>query len=248
MPQFQLYPACVLAASDPLVAPTWATAIATIVLAAGAIVTAMLAFLAFGKQTKELTILQSQAKDDREDRLREAAERRRERGSMVYMTVAFDEGVRANLELAVLPRNPSVTATVHNSGRQPVYDVRLHWVDADSGVQAGAEDVLGTISPLNKVAAKRTLPEGTGELPVIPVAHFRDAAGIRWTLLDDGELDESDPTYPAGAPIIATSAVARSRKRAENEARLSAAITALENNDLAGAQRILDLRKRIDGQ
>jgi hypothetical protein len=247
MPQFQLHPALVLAASDPLVAPTWATAIATIVLAVGAIVTAALAFLAFRGQARELTILQSQAKDDREDRLREATERRRERASMVYMTVAFDNGVHRKPDGAEIVGNPSLTATVHNSGRQPVYDVRLHWVDADSEAQAGAEDVLGTISPLNKVNADRTLPQGSGKPPLIPVAHFRDAAGVQWTLLDDGEFDEADPTYSAGAPIIATSAVARSRKRAEYEARLSAAITALENNDLAGAQRVLDLRKRIDG-
>jgi len=62
---------------------------------AGAIITAVLAFLAFRKQTAELVILQEQVKVDREDRRREATERRRERASMVYLTVAFDEGLRA---------------------------------------------------------------------------------------------------------------------------------------------------------
>lgn len=137
----------VLAAPDPLVAPTWATAIATIILAAGAILTAVLAFLAFRKQTAELVILQEQAKVDQEDRRHEATERRRERAAMVYLTVAFDKGLRDNPEVIMVSREPSVTATVHNSGKQPVYDVRVHWVDASSGVQAGAEDKLATIAP-----------------------------------------------------------------------------------------------------
>jgi hypothetical protein len=201
------------AASDPLVAPTWATAIATIILAAGAIITAVLAFLAFRKQTAELVTLQEEAKVDRDDRRREATDRRRERAAMVYLTVDFDQGLRDNPEVIMIPRGPSVTVTVHNSGEQPVYDVRVHWVDASSGVQAGAEDKLGTIAPLNKENSGRTLPAGTTESPPIPVAHFRDAAGVRWTVLDNGELDEVDPTHPAGAPIIATSAVARSKKR-----------------------------------
>jgi hypothetical protein len=199
------------AAPDPLVAPTWATAIATIILAVGAIITAVLAFLAFRKQTAELVILQEQAKVDQKDRRLEATERRRERAAMMYLTVAFDKGLRDNPEVIMVPRKPSVTVTVHNSGKQPVYDVRVHWVDASSGMQAGAEDKLGTISPLNKGSAGRTLPAGTTESPLIPVAHFRDAAGVRWTMLDNGELDEVDPTHPAGAPIIATSAVARSK-------------------------------------
>jgi len=209
-----LGPVHMLAASDPLVAPTWATAIATITLAAGAIITAVLAFLAFRKQTAELVILQEQAKVDREDRLREATERRRERAAMVYLTVAFDKGLRDNPEVIMVPRPPSVSVTVHNSGKQPVYDVRVHWVDASSGVQAGADDKLGTIARLNKEDSGRTLPAGTTESPLLPVAYFRDAAGTRWTMLDNGEFDEVDPAHPAGAPIIATSAVARSKKRA----------------------------------
>jgi hypothetical protein len=235
-------------ASDPLVAPTWATAIATIILAAGAIITAALAFLAFRKQTAELVVLQDQAKADREDRRHEATERRRERATMVYLTVAFDKGLRDNPEVIMLPREPSITVTVHNSGKQPVYDVRVHWVEATSGVQAGAEDKLGTIPPLNKDDAGRTLPAGTTESPLIPVAHFRDAAGVTWTMLDNGELDEVDPTHPAGAPIIATSAVASSNKRAGKAALLVAAMTAAADDNLTEAQRMLTLLKHVSDE
>ena len=54
------------AASDALTAPTWVTAAFTIVLAVGAIVTAIFAILAFRKQPAQLTILKGQAEDERE--------------------------------------------------------------------------------------------------------------------------------------------------------------------------------------
>jgi hypothetical protein len=167
---------------------------------------------------------------------------------MVYLTVAFDKGLRDNPEVIMVSREPSITATVHNSGKQPIYDVRAHWVDASSGVQAGAEDKLATIAPLNKENARRTLPAGTTEPPLIPVAYFRDAGGVRWTMLDNGEFDEVDPTHPAGAPIIATSAVAKSKKRAGEAALLGAALTAAANSNPAEAQQTLHLRKHVSDQ
>jgi hypothetical protein len=42
----------VFAGPDPLVAPTWAVAVATIVLAVGAVITAVLAFLASGSRPR----------------------------------------------------------------------------------------------------------------------------------------------------------------------------------------------------
>jgi hypothetical protein len=49
-----------------MTAATWVLAIATVALAGGAIVTAVFAIRAFGKQSAELTILNSQANDQRE--------------------------------------------------------------------------------------------------------------------------------------------------------------------------------------
>jgi hypothetical protein len=76
-----------------------------------------------------------------------------------------------------------------------------------------------------KGAAERELPPGTEELRLLPVAYFGDAAGIRWTLLDNGELNEVDAAYPAGGPLIATDAVARARKKAEDARQDRAALT-----------------------
>jgi hypothetical protein len=52
-----------LAAPDPLTVPTWVTAIATVILALGAIITSIFAIRAFGKQSEELGVLQQQAND-----------------------------------------------------------------------------------------------------------------------------------------------------------------------------------------
>src|ERR1035441_5717685 len=47
----------------PLTAPTWITAVATVILGAGAIVTAIFAILAFRKQSLEVRMLQQGAAD-----------------------------------------------------------------------------------------------------------------------------------------------------------------------------------------
>jgi hypothetical protein len=47
----------------PLTAPTWITAVATVILGAGAIVTAIFAILAFRKQSLEVRLLQQGAAD-----------------------------------------------------------------------------------------------------------------------------------------------------------------------------------------
>ncbi len=213
------------ASSDPLTAPTWLTAALTGVLAAGAIVTAVFAYLAFRKQAAEVSLLQQQAKDDQDDRRREADERRRQRASLVYLATSFRKELTRSPAGSTGKFPPVARARIHNAGGQPLYDVRVHWVAADTGVQAGAEDVLGNIAPGQEGDAERELPLGTEELQLLPVAYFGDAAGIRWTLLDNGELNEVDATYPAGAPPIATDAVARARKKAEDARQARAALT-----------------------
>jgi hypothetical protein len=219
-----------LAASDPLTAPTWLTAIFTGVLAAGAIVTAVFAYFAFMKQSQEVRILQAQAARGEQDSRREAQERRRERAASVYLTTESIGAVRPRSEPGFadlrLARNPAVGVAVHNSGRQPIYDVRVHWIDSGGGAQAGAEDVLGTLAPENEREITRDLPAGVDYEHLIPVAYFRDAAGLRWTLLPDGHLDEVDKLLPAGAPMIATKAVARARQGTVTDPAVTTAETA----------------------
>jgi hypothetical protein len=217
------------AASDPLTAPTWATAIGTLVLAGGAIITAVFAFLAFRKQAAEVALLQDQARLDQLDYRRESEERRRQRAAMVYITTDYDPGLHLseNSEIIAVARKPSMTATVHNSGSQPVYDVRIHWVDAATGTQGGEAETLGTLPTKNRLESTRQLADGEDSQSHIPVAYFRDATGLRWTVLPGGELDEVDPLFSPGASGIATTAVARARDRAAIDApdRLDAEIT-----------------------
>lgn len=63
-----------------LLAATQLTAVATAILAGGAIVTSIFAILAFGKQSKEVALLQQQAK-------RDIDERRRAQAAKVYLEV-----------------------------------------------------------------------------------------------------------------------------------------------------------------
>jgi hypothetical protein len=207
------------AASDPLALPTWLTAAGTLALALFAIVTAWYARQAFRNQAAEVSLLQQQAEADQ-------TSRRRERAAMAFITTEFDRGLPDGPDV-IIPRGASITATLHNSGRQPVYDTRIHWVDTRTVVQSGAETMLGTIAPRSQRDANRELPQGMTESLLIPVAYFRDAAGIRWTLLGDGELDEVDATFPAGAPLIATTALERSRKREQDAAGAATALVAV---------------------
>lgn len=200
-----------LPVSDPLTLPTWLTAIFTGVLAAGAITTAVFAFLAFRKQSAEVRLLQETALHEQQDFRREAEERRRARAALVYVTEGFEAEVRTDADppgFIRLPRAATVSASVHNTGLQPVYDVRVHWVDAGKGSQAGEADIIGTVPPDSDRPAERVVPDGTASGQFVPVVYFRDAAGLRWTLLADGQLHEVDPALPAGAAGIATAAAA----------------------------------------
>jgi hypothetical protein len=197
---------------DPLLAPTWVTAVFTIVLAVGAIVTAIFAFLAFRKQSQQVRLLQKQVTDDESDRRREAEERRRSRAALVYVTANFQPAYEPGPDVIAVSHEAAVEFEIHNTGSQPVYDVRIHWVDAAKGSQAGEASAGTTLTPTSTYSGIQMLPAGTAPSDFIPVVYFRDAAGVGWTLLADGHLYEVDPAIPPGAPVIATAAVARSRE------------------------------------
>ena len=161
-------------------------------------------------------MLELQAKELSEsidERKRNADEQRRSRAALVYMTSSFDPGFHPGPGVIALDRERAVDLEVHNTGHQPIYDVRIKWVDAAKGSQAGADDVRGTLPPGDTHTARRDLPSGTAPGDFIPVVYFRDAALLCWTLLADGQLGEVDPAAPPGAPVIAITAVMRARKQ-----------------------------------
>jgi hypothetical protein len=51
-----------------------------------------------------------------------------------------------------------VAVTVHNTSKQPVYDLRIHWVDWATAVQAGGDDQRGTLGPGGTAESERELP------------------------------------------------------------------------------------------
>jgi hypothetical protein len=198
-----------------LLAATWTGAAATVILACGAIFTAIYAVRAFRKQSRGVALLEHQADDQRRDLDRQAEDRRRAQASRVYVTLERHSGIAAiQARGPGIPESPAqppfVIATVHNTSEQPVYDVRVHFVTGDPVAQAGAEDMLGVLAPRKTAETKRPVPGGTRLANFGAVAYYRDAAGARWTLTPDGGLGPVLPGHPAGSQLIALHAVERS--------------------------------------
>jgi hypothetical protein len=121
-----------------LIATTQITAIATALLALFAIITTGFAYFAFQAQSEQVSILK-----DQEERAIE--ERRRGQAARVYLTEKTSPRQAAIPSSVQMPggraaRGQSAAVTVHNTSEQPVYDLRIHWVDWARKVQAGVED------------------------------------------------------------------------------------------------------------
>jgi len=93
-----------------LIAATQFTAVATGVLAAGAIITAIFAIVAFHKQSQEVGLLLEQA-------AREAEDRRKAQAAKVFVAVG---GLTPDMADKVRMRN---------SSDQPIYDLAASWAD-----------------------------------------------------------------------------------------------------------------------
>lgn len=129
-----------------------AAAVATAVLALLAVVTAIFAIKAFGKQSAELAILTEQAADQRATNVKLAAaelqalelreslahrkaqqqQARRGQASRVFISQEVDvsPGARTTAFMEAMAAGESplpVIATVHNTSSQPIYDVELLW-------------------------------------------------------------------------------------------------------------------------
>jgi hypothetical protein len=189
-------------------------AIATTVLAVFAIVTAAFAFLAFRKQSREVSdqakmlkvqsdqlgedrtvnaeqirVLKLQAEELREsldERKREAEDRRRAQASRVFI---WEE--RGMNRPANVPPFPGVTAHVVNSSDQPVYDAELVWRRGADLYGSPNPQPLPTIMPGGPfVSVSRAFPSDSSPDACGTVLRFRDASGVRWLRRPDGELIE----------------------------------------------------------
>jgi len=147
------------------------TAIATAVLAAFAIVTAVVAYIAFRRQTEEVAILQQQMKEQQEVLAREARERHRAQASRVFISLESPEERLASFNVA-------------NTSKQPVYDAEIRWryktarypqIDQARHDTAGDRPAIETQPSLE---AERVRPDPDDDFTVLI---FRDAAGVTWT-------------------------------------------------------------------
>lgn len=183
----------------PLTVPTWIAAIATAVAAIGVIVIAGLVRKAISARSRQLAdqsellgqlaeVLDLQAKDLRLS----LDERRRAQACLVFIDLTRYREAAAG-----------VTATVQNKSQQPVYDVYVIWQRGT--VRMGRPDRAARLLPGEEVCFERA-PEPTGsdsgdDAAVLSAfLTFRDAAGVRWTVREDGTLSDISPAPDVRAP------------------------------------------------
>ncbi len=210
----------------PLTVPVWIIAIATVIMAisvaiATVVICRVLAARSsrqqeFGSQLGEL--LRVHARDLRHS----VDERRRAQACRVFIELdrasPLAGGGRAEISLSPW----QVTATVHNASDQPVYDLYVIWQHGN--IRIGKPDRAARLLPGAAVCFERDADSGAGRGPrpdaaensagpgdlraltkaravIDPAAvtaflTFRDTAGTRWTVREDGTLSDISPANP----------------------------------------------------
>jgi hypothetical protein len=176
-------------------------AIATTLLAVGAIITAVFAGLALRKQSIELGTMEKQFTDQRsqlelqQKQFRQQDEdRRREQACRVYIwteerTSPMTQAQRESLGPAL---REAAAVHVKNSSRQPIYDLTISWHQGTA--PWGEPDRIPVLLPDKQEGRTRAYPEDlppSVDLSLFgAVARFRDAAAVHWLLRPDGRLEE----------------------------------------------------------
>lgn len=156
-----------------LVFATQLTAVATLALAVLALATAVLAGLAYLKQSREVSLLLEQAK-------RDTNERRRAQARSVFLAARDDEQF--------------VRVQVHNASDLPIYYAQIEYSSKPE-----SEEYLGMVMPGKNVSNTHRLP-AEDALDSVTLT-FRDAAGVYWSRMPNGSLwevpSQSRPMTPA---------------------------------------------------
>jgi len=154
-------------------------AVATLALAGFALATAVLAYMAWRKQSREVTdqaeMLKLQAEELRQvsaAREREAAERHHAQAVQVYM---WETPTRAQ----------RIHSHLRNTSQQPVYDVQLHWL---SETETPARLMLPLMPGKEQTFTSDGPVPSSG--PFASTAFFRDRNGTWWQTFPDGMLIE----------------------------------------------------------
>jgi len=161
------------------------TVIATLALAVFAFITAIFAWLAFGKQSREVSLLLEQNKRDTD-------ERRRAQASQVF--------VWATLE------GPRQVYHVRNTSPQPIYDLRIKWnITLSKPPDSGSEWRDGPLMPGEEHTCRHISLTLASAFPEFVEATFRDSAGVWWRTGAEGRPEELPP-LPAQLPSDGASA------------------------------------------
>jgi hypothetical protein len=175
------------------------TAVATLGLAILALATAILAFLAWRKQSGEVRdqaeMLRLQAAEFGQlaaDRERESQERRRSQAAQVYM---WEEALPPELDLDPY----RVVARVRNTSPQPVYGLLCRWERDEKPAGDMAHGL--PLMPGEEVEAAVSLFPDTAPADARASVIFRDRAGIWWQAWPDGRLGEVPEPEFVPAPI-----------------------------------------------
>lgn len=177
---------------------TWIAAIATVVLAIGVIAAAWFARTASVALSRQLTTQQAliaQLAEALQLQARELGQSHDERRRA--------QACRVFIELDRVVQSPGhVTATVRNTSDQPVYDMYVIWQLGT--VRMGKPDPVARLLPGEQVTFERGhRTADTDVAPSDPSAlsaflTFRDTAGVRWTVREDGTLSDVAPASQAG--------------------------------------------------
>jgi hypothetical protein len=185
---------------------TWIAAIATVVLAISVIIAVWLARTASVALSRQLTAQQAltaQLAEVLQLHARELGqshgERRRAQACRVFIeldrfapTSVASSGARESGSPGQSPWH--VTATVRNTSDQPVYDLYVIWQLGT--VRMGKPDPVARLLPGERVTFERVRQPADADAAALNAfVTFRDTAGVRWTVREDGTLSDIAPSH-----------------------------------------------------
>lgn len=179
------------------------TAVATAVLAAFAIITAVVAALAFWKQSQEITLLQVQLRDQKEfgehqarvlelqakDLVQSLEERRlsREQRYREQATHIFIWEDRSYSGMVI--------AHAKNASAQPIYDMEISWSARFTSYRTHTFDqpLLPDDERISNSGQDAGVPDNVDPATLNAALWFRDTAGTSWLARPNGIVEEVPP-------------------------------------------------------
>lgn len=154
------------------------TAVATLALAFLALATAVFAGGAFRTQNRQF-------QDQLHERNRKAEERPPRPGSPgLHLAGPPEEHYSIGR-----PRETNITGHARNTSRQPVYDLRITWLNAGEPLGINIEPIA-PLMPGEQETSPCPVPPEIDPDGITASARFRDRAGLWWCIRSDGRLEE----------------------------------------------------------